>query len=187
MILTQYEALVIGASAGGMGALQQFLPSLPADFPLAVIVVQHLHPASDSFHVQMYNDKCLLPVKEAEDKEPAKPGVVYCAPPGYHLLIERDKTFALSCDEKVNYSRPSIDVLFESAAAVYGKKLIGVIMTGANADGANGLHAVKNKGGLALVQDPGSAEVSFMPQAALERTKVDYILDIPQLVEFFTS
>ncbi len=187
MILSQYEALVIGASAGGFSALRDFLPNLPAELPLSVIVAQHLHPSSDLFHLSYLNDHVPFLVKEAEDKESIQPGVVYFSPPNYHLLVERDKTFSLSGDEKVSFSRPSIDVLFESAAVAYGEKLIGIIMTGANADGAAGLNEIKKSGGITLVQDPKSAEVPYMPQSALDRTEVDYVLSLSQMVELFNS
>lgn len=177
-MLTGYDAIVIGASAGGFAALAEVLPRLSAALPQAVVVVQHLHPDGGDYMVEYLGQRCALPVKEAEDKEPVLPGVIYVAAAQYHLLIERDRTFALSADDKVHYARPSIDVLFESAAAAYGPKLIGVVLTGANADGAAGLAAIKARGGLAVVQDPASAEVSFMPHAALEATAVDYVLDL---------
>ena len=177
-MLSGYDAIVIGASAGGFAALAEILPRLPAALPLAVVVVQHLHPDGGEYMVEFLGRRCALPVKEAEDKEPVLPGVIYVAAAQYHLLIERDLTFSLSADEKVHYSRPSIDVLFESAAAAYGPKLIGVVLTGANDDGAAGLAAIKTGGGLTIVQDPATAEVSFMPQAALAGTAVDHVLDL---------
>jgi len=177
-MLTGYDAIVIGASAGGLTALTQILPKLPHPFPQAVVVVQHLHPESGEYMVEFLKQRCLLPVKEAEDKESVLPGVIYVAGARYHLLIERDRTFSLSVDDKVNYARPSIDVLFESAAATYGPKLIGVVLSGANADGTAGLAAIKARGGLAVVQDPATAEASFMPQAALDGTAVDHVLDL---------
>lgn len=181
-MLTGYEAIVIGASAGGFAALTEILPRLPKALPQAVVVVQHLHPGGGDYMVEFLSQHCPLPVKEAEDKEPIKPGVIYVAAAQYHLLIERDRSFSLSVDDKVNYSRPSIDVLFESAAVAYGPKLIGVILTGANADGAAGLAMIKACGGLAIVQDPATAEVSYMPQAALAATTVDYSLDLAGIV-----
>jgi len=182
-MLTGYDAIVIGASAGGFVALAEILPRLPTALPQAVVVVQHLHPAGGEYMVEFLSQHCLLPVKEAEDKEPIKPGVIYVAAAQYHLLIERDRSFALSVDDKVNYSRPSIDVLFETAAAAYGPRLIGVVLTGANADGAAGLASIKARGGLTIVQDPATAEVSFMPQAAIAGTTVDHILDLAGIVK----
>jgi len=177
-MLTEYDAIVIGASAGGFAALSEILPRLPKTLSQAVVVVQHLHPESGEYMVEFLRQHCALPVKEAEDKEPIKPGVIYVATAKYHLLIERDRSFSLSVDDKVNYSRPSIDVLFESAAKTYGPRLIGIVLTGANADGAAGLATIKACGGLTIVQDPATAEVPFMPQAALAATMVDHTLDL---------
>lgn len=181
-MLTDYDAIVIGASAGGFAALTEVLPQLPVGLPQAVAVVQHLPPDGGEYMVEFLKGRCALPVKVAEDKEAVAPGVIYVAPAQYHLLIERDRRFALSVDEKVNYSRPSIDVLFESAARAYGPRLIGVVLTGANADGAAGLAAIKARGGLAIVQDPATAEVAYMPQAALESTNADHVLDLAGIV-----
>ena len=132
-----YELIVIGSSAGALDALSELLPFFPANYPLPIVVVQHLHPLQDVYFIKHYAQKCALPVKNAEEKEPIKPGVVYFASPNYHLLIEDDRTFSLSVDEKVNFSTPSTDVLFESAVDVYAQKIIGVILTGANQDGAH--------------------------------------------------
>ena len=177
-MLDAYDTIVIGSSAGGFAALAEVLPCLPVGLPQAVVVVQHLYPGSGGYLIDFLGRRCALPVKEAEEKESLLPGTIYVAPSGYHLLIERERTFSLSVDAKVHFARPSIDVLFESAAESYGARLIGVVLTGANADGSAGLAAIKARGGLAIVQDPASAEVSYMPQAALEATKVDYILDL---------
>lgn len=178
---TSYRAIVVGASAGGFAALKSVLPALPAGYPLPVIVVQHLHPWQDGAALLYAAGCCPLQVKEAEEKEPIQAGTIYFAPPNYHLLIEDDETFALSIDEKVNYTRPSIDVLFESAAAVYGAQLVGVILSGGNQDGAAGLWAIKQHGGLAIVQDPACAEVVIMPRAAISATQVDYVLPLEQI------
>lgn len=185
-MLTDYDAIVIGASAGGFAALSHLLPRLPQSLPQTVVVVQHLHPEGGEYMVEFLDQHSSLPVKEAEDKEQLMPGVVYIAPAQYHLLIERDRTFSLSIDDKVNYSRPSIDVLFESAAQVYGPRLIGLILTGANADGAAGLAQIKARGGLTVVQDPGTAEVSYMPQAAIDASQVDHILDLAGIAKLLS-
>jgi len=169
-MLSGYDAIVIGASAGGFSALGELLPQLPAGLPQAVVVVQHLHPRGGEYLVEYLNSHCAMPVKEAEDKEPILPGVIYVAPAQYHLLIEQDRIFSLSVDDKVNYSRPSIDILFSSAAAAYGPCLIGIILTGANADGACGLALIKERGGLTIVQEPKTAETPLMPQAAINQT-----------------
>jgi two-component system chemotaxis response regulator CheB len=160
------RAVVIGASAGGVQALLALLPQLPGDFPLPVLVVLHVPADRSNVLAPLFATKCALTVKEAEDKEPALPGVVYFAPSDYHLLVEADGALALSSDEPVNYSRPSIDVLFESAADAYGSGLVGVILTGANEDGALGLRAVEVAGGCAIVEDPALAYAPSMPAAA---------------------
>jgi two-component system chemotaxis response regulator CheB len=176
-----YEAVVMGVSAGGVDALKTVLPALPEDFPLPIAIVQHRDAHSDGYIAEYLNRISALTVKEAEDKEPLRPGYVYLAPGGYHLLIEPDGSFSLSVDPRVNYSCPSVDVLFESAADVYGARVIGVVMTGANEDGAKGLKAIKARGGLALVQEPSTAQVSTMPKAALAATAVDYVVALPAL------
>ena len=142
-----YKAIVIGASAGGMKALQTILKCLNKNFPIPVIIVQHLHPQGDDFMARHLDTTCPMRVKESENREMIEPGTVYLAPPNYHLLIEKDKTFSFSTENRVNYCRPSIDVLFESAADVYGSNLIGIILTGANNDGALGLKIIKKQGG----------------------------------------
>ena len=176
-----YRAVVVGASAGGPPALTQVLAQLPSDYGLPVLVVQHVHPQQESAILIYPPGCCALQLKEADEKERIQPGFVYFAPPNYHLLVEDDYTLALSTDERVNYARPSVDVLFESAAHVFGRSLVGIILSGANRDGAAGLRAVKRRGGLAIVQDPATAEVSQMPEAALAATQVDHILS-PQAI-----
>jgi two-component system chemotaxis response regulator CheB len=162
------EAVVIGVSAGGLKALSAILPALPADYPLPILVVIHLPPSGKSIVAELFADKCALRVVEAEDKDDIRPGTVYFAPPDYHLLVEQDRTLSLSSEEPVQYSRPSIDVLFETAADAYGPGLIGIVLTGANNDGALGLKAISDAGGTALVQSPEHAFASFMPEAALD-------------------
>lgn len=161
--------------------MEELLPPLPSTYPLPIIVVQHLHPLQDNLFVEYLDRQSALVIKEADEKEKIEAGRAYFAPPNYHLLIEDDRTFSLSVDEKVNYARPSIDILFESAADVYGGDVIGVILTGANNDGALGLRLIKERGGLAIVQDPGTAESPLMPQAAIEATQVDYVLALPAI------
>ncbi len=176
-----YEAVVIGTSAGGMQALRVLLCGLPADLPMAVAVVQHVEASSDGFLSEFLNDSCAIAVKEAEEKEPFAKGTAYIAPANYHLLIEPDHTLSLSADDKVNYSRPAIDPLFESAADVFGDRLIGVVMTGASSDGAQGLKTVKNRGGRTVAQNPQTAESPFMPQAALRAADPDHIVDLKDI------
>ena len=174
-------AVVIGTSAGGVEALSVILPALPATFRPPVFVVLHLPRERPSLLAEIFQPRCALPVREADDKEPIEAGTVYFAPPDYHLLIEKDGTVALSNDGLVNFSRPSIDVLFESAAEVYGARLLGVILTGANSDGADGLAAVRGAGGFAVVQDPAEAQAAVMTEAALGRTAVDYVLPLHEI------
>ena len=162
------KAVVIGASAGAVQALQVVLPALPADYPLPVLVVVHVPPDRSNVLLPLFQAKCRVTVKEAEDKETLVGGVIYFAPSDYHLLVEADGAIALSWDEPVNYSRPSIDVLFESAADAYGSGLAGVILTGANHDGAAGLKAVMDAGGVGIVEDPADAYATAMPESALE-------------------
>ena len=176
-----YEAVVIGTSAGGTAAVAALIPALPAGYALPIVIVQHVHPLQGSAAIVHYNDRYPLIIKDAEQGEPIKAGYVYFAPANYHLLIENDRTFSLSIDAKVNYARPSMDVLFESAADAYGPHLIGVVLTGANSDGAQGLREIKERGGLTVVQDPVTAEASFMPQAAIAATEVDYVLPLHEI------
>lgn len=173
-----YDAVVIGVSAGGLHALKAILPKLPSDFPAAVIVCLHLGPQSDDFIARYLDEIAAIRVKEAEEKEPILPGVAYFAPPDYHLLVEEDRTFSLSCEARVCFARPSIDVLFETAADTYGARLIGLILTGANADGSKGLKQITESGGLAMVQDPKTAEARIMPQAAITLVEPELVFPL---------
>jgi two-component system chemotaxis response regulator CheB len=172
------DAIVIGASAGGIEALMALLPGLSVAYRIPIVIVVHLPRDQPSLLAQIFLQKCALPVCEAADKEPVRPGTVYFAPPDYHLLIDAGPCLALSADELVNYSRPSIDVLFESAADVYGARLLGIILTGANEDGAEGLAAVHAAGGITIVQRPDSAQVKQMVTAALSRNPASHVLDL---------
>ena len=172
------EAIVIGASAGGFEALMALLEGLPSGYPFPMAVVLHLPDNRDSRLAELFGYRLALRVREARDKEPLEPGTVYFAPPGYHLLVEADRSFSLSCEDRVNYARPSIDVLMLSAADAYGPALCGILLTGANYDGAAGLAGMQIAGGLAVVQDPASAEVPTMPEAALRRMAPDLVLPL---------
>ena len=180
----KYEAVVIGVSAGGMSALGMIIPELPPDFDLPVIIVQHRDEDSDTFLSEFLNTKSAVKVKEADEKEKILPGTVYIAPAGYHLLIEEDRTFSLSVDPLINYSRPAIDVLFESAADAYEDQLIGMVLTGSNADGSHGLKKIKNFGGMTLVQDPEEAESDYMPRAAILHCAPDHVLKLQEMAPF---
>jgi two-component system, chemotaxis family, protein-glutamate methylesterase/glutaminase len=181
------RAVAIGASAGGVEALSELLPALRADSRAAVFVVLHLPRDRPSLLVEVFSRKCALEVREAADKEPVAPGTVYFAPPNYHLLVDAGPQLALSADELVNHSRPSIDVLFDSAAEVYREHLLGIILTGANEDGAAGLAAVHDAGGLTVVQEPGTAQSSAMIRSALERRPVDLVLDLEGIADLLNG
>lgn len=161
------KAIVIGASAGALEAMSAILPHLPADFPRPILIVVHIPPDKRSVLAELFRAKCRMNVVEVEDKEPICTGTIYFAPPDYHLLVEEDQTMSLSSDEAVLFSRPSIDVLFESAADVYGPDLTAIILTGANHDGARGMAAVIRAGGEAIVQDPTKAFQAAMPEGAI--------------------
>ena len=169
------ELVVIGGSAGGMEVIHLLLAALPASFAPAVMIVMHLPPDPPSYLVHALAHRCVLPVIEPDAGDEIMPGRVHVAPPGYHMLVEVDKTVALSTDPAVRFSRPSIDVLFESAAAVYREQLLALLLSGANDDGAQGLQHVRAWGGLTWVQDPGTATSPDMPRTAIERGAADYI------------
>ena len=178
------EAVVIGTSAGALEALSVILPALPADFGLPIMVVVHIPPDKRSVLAELFAAKCALNVVEAEDKVPLEAGTIYFAPPDYHLLVETDRSLALSADEPVLFSRPSIDVLFESAADIYGPGLIGIVLTGANQDGALGLKAIADAGGIAIVQEPGTAFQDAMPEAAIKAVAKADILSLASIATY---
>ena len=165
--LRPIEALVIGGSAGSVEALTAILPALQATCGIPVFVVMHLPRERPSLLVNIFAPKCQLRVVEAQDKEPIEPGTIYFSPPDYHMLIDQGPRVALDAGELVNFSRPAIDVLFESAADVYAERLLGIVLSGANSDGAVGLRAVQDGGGLTVVQHPSTAGARTMPEAAL--------------------
>jgi len=179
------DAVVIGASAGGVQALSEILPALRPDCGAAIFVVLHLPRERPSRLVEIFAPKCAVPVREALDKEPVEPGVIYFAPPDYHLLLDAGPQIVLSVDELVHYSRPSVDVLFESAADVYGDRLMAVVLTGANEDGASGLAAVCDAGGWAVVQEPATAQSPMMVVSALKRCPEALVLDPDGIAELF--
>ena len=181
------ELVAIGTSWGGLDALSRLLPSLPADFGAAVAVVQHRAANSPNALEELLRPRLALDVAVLEDKTPVEPGRVYVAPPDYHLLVERDGRFSLSTEARVQHSRPSIDVLFETAADAYGERLVAVVLTGANADGAAGLAYVKSRGGTAIVQDPDEAEVASMPRAAIAAAAPHAVLPLLGIAEHLVS
>jgi two-component system, chemotaxis family, protein-glutamate methylesterase/glutaminase len=172
------EAVVMGASTGGVEALIALLKSIQRDFRPTILIVMHIPPMQDALLVDVLQPNCLLPLSEAQDKEPIEQGTVYVAPPGYHLLVEPSRSLALSVDEPVNFCRPSIDLLFESAAYAYGEKLLGIVLTGANEDGARGLKAIRSAGGLAWVQEPQTAVSGVMPESAIACAGADRVLPL---------
>ena len=175
-----YSIVALGTSWGGLMAMSQLLGALPADFSIPIAIVQHRGRDSDKLLTQLLQDATPLAVCEIEDKDLLEPGKVYVAPANYHLLIERGY-FSLTVEEPVRYSRPSIDVMFISAADTYGKEAIGVVLTGANEDGARGLAHIVKRGGKALIQAPKSAEMPIMPEAAVRAVPSAEVLPLPQL------
>ena len=180
-----FEIVVIGTSFGGLSALQIILPALAKDFPVPVVVVQHRGKDLDNL-CEFLQKRSALPLTEPNDKDAIAAGRVYLAPRDYHLLIERDG-FALSTEGPVGYARPSVNVLFESAADVYQAHVVGVVLTGANTDGARGLAKIKSYGGMCLAEDPASAVSGGMPAAAIAATKVDAILPLSEIAPFLNQ
>lgn len=175
------DAVVIGASAGGVEALGQILPAFSASLNVPVVVVLHLPQQRPSLLVEVFTPKCRCAVVEAQDKDPLKAGTVYFAPPDYHLLVDQGPQLALSADPEVNFSRPSIDVLFESAADVFGERLAAVVLSGANDDGADGVRAVRRVGGLVIVQQPDTAMARAMVDAAIAAAHPDAVLTVAEI------
>lgn len=172
------EAIVIGSSAGGIDALLALLPDLPSGYPLPIVIVLHLPDERDSRLAEIFATRLALPVREAADKDTIHPGTVYFAGAGYHLSIEADRSFSLSCEPPLHFSRPSIDIMMESAADAYGPGLLGILLTGANDDGAAGLCRIQECGGMTVVQDPSEAHIAIMPAAALDIFTPDRILKL---------
>jgi two-component system chemotaxis response regulator CheB len=179
-VKARYDVVVVGTSTGGLHALTRLLGALPATYRLPILIVQHRSKDSDERLSGLLRGASQLPVSEAEDKEPLRGPGVYLGPPDYHLLLELE-SMALSTEEPVAYSRPSIDVLFESAAYSHGSAVIGVLLTGANQDGTRGLQEIKQRGGYVIVQDPTSAESGFMPKNAMKNVVADRVLDLEQI------
>jgi len=183
----KYEAIVIGASAGGLSAFKGILPLLDEDFPLPILIVQHISPQSDNYMTVHLNKICKIRVKEAEEKEMIRAGHAYFSPPNFHMLVEEERSISFSVENKVNYARPSIDILFETAAYAFRSGLIGIILTGANNDGAHGLKKIQELGGLCIVQDPEDAEVETMPASALKIMKPDKVFKLNEIAGFLNN
>ncbi|SHM52991.1 two-component system, chemotaxis family, response regulator CheB [Pseudomonas asturiensis] len=180
-VLPVVDAIVVGASAGGVEALLKIFSGLRPGFCLPILVVLHLPDDRNSQLAQVFQSRLAIPVKEADDKESVKPGTLYFASSGYHLSVETDRTLSLSQEDRVFYSRPSIDILFDSASDAYGERLAGVLLTGANNDGAQGLLQIKKYGGLTVIQDPQQAQARTMPEAGLALHSPDYLLSLNEI------
>lgn len=186
-IITNCRLAILGGSAGSLNALMQILPDLTKLNHYAIVIVVHRKSTDDQTLEELLTLKSGVPVKPIEDKTILKPGFVYVAPSNYHLLFEKDDTLALDTSEKINYSRPSIDVSFESAAEIYGSSLVGILFSGSNTDGTDGLKAIHAAGGKIVVQNPLSAEMPFMPNNAILHTTPDYILNNDEILELLNS
>ncbi len=179
------NTMLIGGSAGALAVVLQIVQALSLDMELAVLVVLHRKQAEENVLLEVVRSKTRFEVREAEDKDEMQPGVIYLAPADYHVLIERDNTLTLDDSEKVNYSRPSIDVSFESAAEIYGSSLICVLLSGANADGVSGLVTAKARGSKIVIQDPESAEFTYMPRVAMDSVEPDLVLNSKNVTKLF--
>lgn len=179
--------VIIGGSAGSLDIILRIVPALQQQIRAAIIMVLHRKSSSDTILVDLLSVKTKLKVKEAEEKEVIKSGCIYVAPADYHLLIEKDHTFSLDVSEKINYSRPSIDVTFESASEVYGKHLTGILLSGANSDGTDGLEAIKQNKGICIAQEPSTAEVAYMPQYAIDHVAIDYVFTAEQMTDYINE
>lgn len=178
------KVVVIGGSAGSIDALMKLFPVLKNPITFVLIIVLHRKNSVDSTLADLFSMKTSIPVSEVEDKDPIEPGKIYVAPADYHLLVEEEGVFALDASEKINYSRPSLDVTYESIAEVYGSAAIGILLSGANADGTDGLNAMKKAGALTIVQDPVTAQTPFMPHHALQHVKIDFVFSVEEIAQF---
>ena len=181
------EALLIGGSAGSLDVLLKVLPDLKSALVFPIVIVLHRKPGKESLLTDLLNTKTNLKVKEIEEKEQLTPGIIYIAPPSYHLLIEKNKTFSLDASEKINFSRPSIDVSFTSAAEIFGRNLVAILLSGANSDGSDGLQKVHQNGGYTIVQNPDSAVARFMPEYALGHVKINSVLNPEEMASFINQ
>jgi two-component system chemotaxis response regulator CheB len=184
--LSTIRLVVIGGSAGSLNVLLKAMPGLAPSIP-PVVIVLHRRAGEDSALTELLGFRSTIPVKEASEKEALHPGVIYVAPPDYHLLVEQDLTLSLDYSEKVNHSRPSIDVTFQTAADACGKSLCVILLSGASDDGTEGMKAARRSGALLAVQNPGTAEVAFMPQQAINQVKIDRLINGDDLSDFINS
>lgn len=186
-IISNCKVVIIGGSAGSLNALMQILPEIDKLNDFALVIVLHRKSTDDQTLEDLIAFKASVAVKPLEDKVPLKSGFIYVAPSNYHLLFEKNETLSLDTSEKVNYSRPSIDVSFESAAEVYGESLVGILLSGSNTDGTYGLKTIKASGGTIVVQNPESADMPFMPNNAIQNTTPDFVLNNEELLQFIIS
>lgn len=183
-VIANCKVVIIGGSAGSLQVLLQILPELPQLRSFAIVIVVHRKSTDDTALENLLKLKSKIPVCPIEDKMPVKAGFVYVAPSNYHLLFEKNGLFALDISEKINYSRPSIDVSFESASEVYQTNLVGILLSGSNSDGTAGIKAIQNAGGIIVIQDPESAEMAYMPNNAIVNVTPDYVLNVQELLDF---
>ena len=186
-VVGKFDVVILGGSAGSLQVLMKILPLLNVQLPFAFVIVLHRKSTEDKTLEQLIDLKSTVNVREVEDKVLLVPGNIYIAPSNYHLLFEKDNYISLDASEKVNYSRPSIDVSFESAAEVYKSKVLGILLSGANADGTKGMQIIKEMGGTIIAQDPETAETPFMPLNAIKFAKPDYILTVEEIIDFINS
>jgi len=186
-IIANCKVVIIGGSAGSLNALMQILPDLSQLNGFAVVIVLHRKSTDDQTLEELIALKSSITVKIVEDKVPLVPGYIYVAPSNYHLLFEKNDTLSLDISEKINYSRPSIDVSFESASEIYGEALVGILLSGSNTDGTYGLKAIKAAGGTIVVQNPTVAEMPFMPHNAILNTNPDFVLDNQEILKLLRS
>ena len=185
--ISKCKLLLIGGSAGSLEVLMAILPKLKVIRNFSIVIILHRKSAEDSALEDLIALKTIIPLGRIEDKEIMKAGFIYVAPSDYHLLFEKNKQFSLDVSEKVNYSRPSIDVSFESAAIAFGKKCTAILLSGANADGTDGLKAIQNVGGKVIIQNPENAIMAFMPQNAFSTITPDYVLEVDEILEYINA
>jgi len=185
--ITDKQLILIGGSSGSLQVVMHILNKIPTHYPLAILLIIHRGNLPGSMLTDLLIVKSNLPVKEVEEKEKILPSQLYLAPADYHVLIEKDKTFSLDYSEKMNFSRPSIDVSFISAAAVYGSGMTGILLSGANEDGAEGLKEIKEQGGYTIIQDPEDALVNYMPKRASQKSRIDEVLDTEGIIRYLVS
>lgn len=176
-----FQVIAIGVSTGGVTALRKLLGELPSNFAVPLLIVQHISPEAGDGLARLLDEQCAIHIKEADEGEKICPGTAYIAPPNYHLLVSAGGELNLSIDPPVSYARPSVDVLFESAAKAFGATAIGIILTGANHDGSQGLKCIHQAGGVSIVQDPADAEAAEMPKAAIAAAQVDHVIPLSEI------